>query len=88
MRTEDLSSSSVNFPCRREIFRQLPLTFCAAGTFSVNFRHLFVPPGDLLPLSINFRVARTPSVNFNQISVWPGDLPSSSVNFPYHQENA
>ena len=37
VRQRDLSSTSVNFPCDQETFRQLPSTFHASRTTSVNF---------------------------------------------------
>ena len=57
MRQVDLLSTSVNFPCRWETFRQLLLTFHTAERLAVNFRQLPMRPGNF---SSPFRASRRP----------------------------
>ena len=75
----DFPQNSINFPCGREIFCQLPSTFRVAGNSSVIFRELCfrtvdvvsisVLPADLPSAFINFRVAGRFSTKFRQLFV-------------------
>ena len=73
------------FLCEWETPCQLPSTFLATGTFSVNFRQLsvnflqlYVRPGELPKM---FYAAGKRSDNFRQFSVQSVNLSSTSVNF-------
>ena len=68
----DLLSTSVNFLCCCETFRQLPL-------ISVRLR-------DILSSCVNFRAAGRLFVNFRQLSVRLEYLPSTAINFPCVQK--
>ena len=69
----DLPSTSVNFPCSRQIFRHLSMQ--SAGRSSVIF----------LEILSNSNADWRPSAKFCQLSQGPRDLPSASVNFPCGQ---
>ena len=74
-------SISINFPCGPQIICHLPSTFRAAGRHSVNFRQIFVRPGDLISTSVKFPFTYE---NFCQLPSTfreTGDLLSTSVNF-------
>ena len=76
---------SVNFPCVRETFRELPSTFRTDQRTSVCFRECSLRPGDLTSTCVNilwswktfrqlpaiFRVVRKWSVNFRLHFVRP-----------------
>ena len=83
VQVEDLPSTSINFPCSRETFRQLPPILCAAWRPSINLRQLSVQPEDLPSTSVHFSCCRQ---TFRQLFVSPGDIPSTSVNFPCSRE--
>ena len=69
---------SINISYGHKTFRQLPSTYCAVGRPSINFRQLFLHPGELLSNSISFPYNQT----FCQHFVWLRGLPSTSINFP------
>ena len=92
-RPGNLLSTSIDMPCSRETFNQLPSTYHFTWRLSVNFGQLFVQPRDLLSTSVNFLCGQEtfrqlPStlcstrrffVNLCQLSVREGDLSSTSV---------
>lgn len=82
MSSRDHPSTSTNFPCGRESYRELsePL-----GKLSSSLSFLYVRE-TFHYYSSTFRFAGRPSVKFCQLSVPAGTLPPSSVNFPYSRE--
>ena len=83
-----LPSTSINFLCGHESFRQLPSAFCAAGTTSLNLRQLLcrlkIFHQILSPLIfVNFQCG--PKIN-RQIFMSPKNLLEASVRFSCHQE--
>ena len=91
MQLGDIPSTSVNFPCGRETFRQHPSTVRAAGrplsTFHAAVGLLLTSSnfpcdsGIFCELTSIFCTAGRLSDNVHQISVHPGDALSTSINF-------
>ena len=78
LRQRDFPQNSINFPCSREIFCQLPSIFCAAGNSSVIFRELCVRPVDAASISVLPVDLPSTSINFRVL----GDFLLTSVNSP------
>lgn len=72
-RPQNLLSTCVNFPCSREIFRQLPTTFCVNRTAFLNFLY----GRDTCQLPSNFHAAKRLAVNFRHLSMQPKVHPST-----------
>ena len=80
---EDLSSTSVNFPCCQKIFYYL---FVRPGDLPSTSVIFLCHQETFHQLLSSFSVARRPSVNFHHLCVQPLYFPSNSVNPPCHQD--
>ena len=76
----DLSSTSLKFLYRREIFCQFPSMFRDARRPSVSFYEISLLPGDITSISVNFLSDSGTFCELCQLPMWPGDVLSNSVD--------